>query len=215
MQGGGCNTETHLTVFAGRHPARVSLRSPVSPCGPRVGLCRARLRCAPSHDTPHFFDRPSSEQDTETSASSLRRVYSRGLAVLWGRQQQRQTTPVRWAAGSHAQRCLASALRRCTHAEVGSLVQSAQGVGGGIWGVTDNGGSVYNQTTTGRAAGAPVAADTEGRSAPAGAALRSSAQLCAASTALRSSAQPPQLCAAPSIYEGAPRVAIRVAIEPI
>ena len=95
MQGGGCNTETHLTVFAGRHPARVSLRSPVSPCGPRVGLCRARLRCAPSHDTPHFFDKPSSEQDTETSASSLRRVYSRGLAVLWERQQQRQTTPVR------------------------------------------------------------------------------------------------------------------------
>jgi len=45
---------------------------------------------------------------------------------------------------------------------------------------------VYNQTTTGRAAGAPVAADTEGRSAPAGAALRSSAQLCAASAALRS-----------------------------
>jgi len=95
MQGGGCNTETHLTVLAGRHPARVSLRSPVSPCGPRVGLCRARLRCAPSHDTPHFFDKPSSEQDTETSASSLRRVYSRGLAVLWERQQQRQTTPVR------------------------------------------------------------------------------------------------------------------------
>ena len=58
---------------------------------------------------------------------------------------------------------------------------------------------MYNQTTTGRAAGAPVAADTEGRSAPAGAALRSSAQLCAASAALRSlrsSAQPPQLCAA-------------------
>ena len=45
---------------------------------------------------------------------------------------------------------------------------------------------MYNQTTTGRAAGAPVAADTEGRSAPAGAALRSSAQLCAASAALRS-----------------------------
>jgi len=87
--------DTNLTVFAGRHPARVSLRSPVSPCGPRVGLCRARLRCAPSHDTPHFFDKPSSEQDTETSASSLRRVYSRGLAVLWERQQQRQTTPVR------------------------------------------------------------------------------------------------------------------------
>ena len=49
---------------------------------------------------------------------------------------------------------------------------------------------MYNQTTTGRAAGAPVAADTEGRSAPAGAALRSSAQpprLSAASAALRSS----------------------------
>ena len=48
---------------------------------------------------------------------------------------------------------------------------------------------MYNQTTTGRAAGAPVAADTEGRSAPAGAALRSSAQpprLSAASAALRS-----------------------------
>ena len=48
---------------------------------------------------------------------------------------------------------------------------------------------MYNQTTTGRAAGAPVAADTEGRSAPAGADLRSSAQLCAASAALRSSPQ--------------------------
>ena len=55
---------------------------------------------------------------------------------------------------------------------------------------------MYNQTTTGRAAGAPVAADTEGRSAPAGAALRSSAQpprLCAASAASAALRSSPQL----------------------